>query len=136
MDNFVVPSDPSSPSHQKTLDPQVEVGEVDNPPVDLSPSPPTPPTQDSYADLDCNSDGYHVVLSSHPSFIGPFDTSDFGVVFSFISNLTCDVHEDQVLDGVGVELEPCDIIFNEYVWESEQESMVKDGLFLSAPHLL
>jgi len=36
-----VTSDPPSPSHQIALAPQVKVGEVENPPIDLLPSPPT-----------------------------------------------------------------------------------------------
>jgi len=40
------------------------------------------------------------------------------------------------LDGFGVEQRSCTIIFYDYVWEYEQESMVKDDLFLYSPHLI
>lgn len=46
------------------------------------------------------------------------------------SNISFDVHEDQVLGGFSVEHPTCDIIFDEYVWESkfEQQSTMKDDL--------
>ncbi len=136
MDKVIVPGDPLSPSHLTTLAPQVEEGEVENPPVDLSPSSPTPPAQDLCTDLECNPDGCHVVLSPQPLSFGPFNPSNFGVFSSSISDLTCDVHKDQVLDGVSAEQPTCGIIFYDYVWEYEQEYVVKDDLLLFTPHPL
>jgi len=52
-----------------------------------------------------------------------------------ISNVSFVVHEDQVLDGVGIEEPTCDIIFDEYVWEPEQELAVKYDLLLFSPLL-
>jgi len=112
------------------------VGEFENQPIDLLPSPPTPPSCDFCENLDCKLDGFHVVLSPQPSSFSPFDPSDFGVLCSSISDLTCDVHEDQFFHRVGVEYPTCAIIFYEYMWESEQESMVKDGLLMFAPRPL
>ena len=44
-------------------------------------------------------------------------------------------HEDLVVNGVGVE-PTYTIIYDEYVWESEEEPAMKDDLLLSAPHLI
>lgn len=87
------------------------MGEFDHPPVDLSPSPPTPPAQDFYTYLDYNSYGCHLVLSPHPWSFGPFYPLYFGVLCSSVLDLTCDVHEHKVLDGIGVEKETYDINF-------------------------
>lgn len=56
---------------------------------------------------------------------------------SLVLDLSFDVHKDQVLDGFGVEQPTCDIIFNEYVWESKskQEFSMKDDLLPPAPLL-
>lgn len=43
---------------------------------------------------------------------------------------------NQVLEKVGVEQPTYDNIFDEYVWESEQISTVKDHLLLFVPRLL
>lgn len=94
--------------------------ELENPPIDLLPSSPTQPIQDFCVDLGCNSDVYHVVLSSHPPSFGTFGRQHFGVLCSSVLDLTCDFHKDQVLDQVGV----------------EQEYAVKDDLLLSAPRPL
>lgn len=92
--------------------------EVENPPVDSTPSPPASPTQNFYANSHCNSNVCVEFLSPHPLCFGHFDPLDFGVLYSSVSDPSCDVHENQVLDGVGVEKTTCDIIFDEYVWES------------------
>ena len=55
---------------------------------------------------------------------------------SSIPNSTLIFHEDQVVDRVGVEQPTCAIIYDEYVWESEEECTRKDDLLLSAPHPL
>lgn len=133
MDEVVVPRDPSSPSRQTTLVPQVEAGEVENSYVNPPPSSPTPHTQNFSTILDCQFDGCDEVLSCHTPSFGPFDPPDCDVLCSPMSNISFDVHEDQVLDGVGVEQPTCGIIFDEYVWEYEQESVVKDDLLLSTP---
>lgn len=80
------------------------MGEVENPPVDLPPSPPTQPSQDFCTNLDYNSEGCVVLLSPHPPSFGPFDPPNFGVLCSYhVSDLTCDVHKNQVLDRVDVD---------------------------------
>jgi len=58
------------------------------------------------------------------------------VLCSFVLDSTFVVHEDQVVEGVGVEQSTCTIIFDEYVWGSEEESAVKDDLLPSTPHPL
>lgn len=73
MYKVVFPSDPSSPSHQTSLAPQLEVGKHGNLHVDLPPSPPTVLTENFCAQLDCDSDGCHEVLSPCPPSFGPFD---------------------------------------------------------------
>jgi len=103
MDEFVVASDPSSPSHQKTLVLQVEVGEVKNSSVHLPPSSPTPHTQNFSVGLHCEFDGYNEVLSLHPPSFGLSSPLYCDLFFSPISSLPFDVHEDQVFDGVCVE---------------------------------
>ena len=135
MDKATTPSDPLSPSHQIALALQVEVGEVENPPIDLSPSPPTPLTQNFSAKLECGSDGCDEVLYPCPPSFAHYDSPYFDVLCSTVSHFSSDVHKDQVLDGVGVEKPTCDIIFDEYVWESKQESVVKDDLLFFAPLL-
>ena len=95
------------------------MGEVVNLPAKLSPSPPTPPALYFCANLDCKPVGYHVVSSSQPLSTGSFGPLDFFVLCSSILDFTCDVHEDQVMDEVGVEHPTCAIIFYEYVWEYE-----------------
>lgn len=53
---------------------------------------------------------------------------------SLVLDSTCDVHEDQVVDEVGVEKLTSAMIFDEYMWEYEEEVVVIDDLLLSAPH--
>lgn len=104
-----------------------------NLPIIFSPYPSTPHSQDFCVDLDCKPNGCRVFLSSKHLSIGSFDPINFGLLCSSILDSTCDVHEDQVLDGVGVQQLTCTIIFYEYVWECENESIVKHDLLLSAP---
>jgi len=77
-----------------------------------------------------------VISFSQPSSFRSFDPLDFGGLCSSVPYSTCDVHEDQVVNGVGVEKTTHDVIFYEYVWESEEEPAVKDDLLLFAPHSL
>lgn len=107
-----------------------------DPPVEQSPSPPTPHTQDFFPYLNCKSDGCHVVSFSQPPSIGSFDSLDFGVLCSSVPDSTCYVLEDHVFYGFGVEHATYVIIFYEYMWESKQEFLVKDGVLLSSPHAL
>lgn len=79
------------------------MGEVENSSVDLLPSSPTPLNQNFSTDLDCDSDGCDEVLSPCPPSFGPSVPLDFYDLCSSISIFSCDVHEDQVLDGVGFE---------------------------------
>jgi len=132
-DKVVVQSDPLSPSHQIALAPQDEVGELVNLPVELPPSPPTLPALDFYIDLDCNPDGCHMVSSLRLPSTSSFDPSDFSVLCSSVVNSTCDVDEDQVMEGASVGNPTYTISFDEYVWDSNQEAMMKDDLLLSAP---
>lgn len=135
MDKVVVPSEPPSPSHQMTLVPQGEEGEVANLPIKLPP-PPTPPALDFCIDFDCKPDGCHMVSTPRTPSNGSFDPLYFDVLCSSILDSTCDVHENQVMDEVRAGKPTYAIIFNEYVWEFEQEFVVKDFLLLSAPHLI
>lgn len=72
-----------------------------NLPVELSSSPPTPPTLCLYTNLDYKPDGCHMVsFSQDPSSIS-FNPPYFGALCSSVLESTCDVHEDQAVDGVG-----------------------------------
>jgi len=51
-----------------------------------------------------------------------------------ILDYTLIVHEDQVVNRVGIEKQTCNIIYDEYVWEYEEELAVKDDLLPSTPH--
>lgn len=75
-----------------------------------------------------------MVSSAQPSSNGSFDPPYFGVLCSFVLDSTCDVYEDQVVDGVGVEKPAYTVIFYEYAWEYEPKVAVKDDLLLSTPH--
>lgn len=121
-----------SPSHQKTLALQAEVVEVKNPPAYFSPCPPTLPAQDFSAYLAGKRDSYHMVSYPQTLSSSSFHPKDFGAFCSSLLGSTCDVHEDQVLDRVGVGQPTYATIFYEYVWDIEQEYVVKDDLVLSA----
>lgn len=75
------------------------------------------------------------MLSPYPPFICSFDPLDCVLLCSPISNISLDIHEDQVLDGVGVLQETCDILYDDYVLEStsKQESAMKDDFPPSVP---
>ena len=137
VNKVVVPSDPSPSSHQMNLVLEVVVGKVGNSSVELPPSSPTPHTQNFSTSLDHQFNDCDEVLSPCPSSFGPSNPPDCDVLCSPISNLTCDVQEDQALDGVGVEQPTSDIIHNDYVGEprAEQESATKDDSLSSAPLL-
>jgi len=77
------------------------------------------------------------VLSPCPPSFGPSDPPDCDVLFSPISNLSCNAHEDQVLDVVGVENPTYNIIFDEHVCEYkyEQEFAMKDDFLPPTPLL-
>lgn len=89
-----------------------------------------------YVDLDCNLDGCHAVLSSQPRSSGSFDPLDCTLLCSPVLDSTFVVHEDQVVEKVGVKQPNYSIIIYEYAWEYEEEPVVKDDLLLSAPHFL
>lgn len=72
-------------------------------------------------------------LNLRPRFVDP---SDYTVLCSPIPDSTLVVHKDQVIDGIGVEKPTCTVIYDEYLWEYEEEPMAKDDLFLSTPHPL
>lgn len=63
-----IPSDPPSPSHQTSLVPQVEVGDIENSFLDLSPSSPTLHTQNHSVGLDYESHCYCCPLGNQ--FLG------------------------------------------------------------------
>jgi len=133
----VVPSDPLPPSHQTTLVLQVEVGEIENSFLDLSPSSTTPYTHNLSMGLDCEFHGYAEVLSPYPPSFVPSVRLDCEFWCSLVPNLSCNLHEDQVLHEVGFEQPICDMIHDDYVWEpiAKQESMTMDD-FLPSTHLL
>lgn len=68
------------------------------------------------------------MLSPHPPSFCPFDPPNCQLSCSPILNPYFDVHEEQVLYGVGVEHPTYDIIFDDYMWQPivEPESMMKD----------
>lgn len=101
-------------------------------PVDLNTSPPTLLNHNFSANLNCDSDGCDEVLCYHSPSFAPSNPLHFDVLCSLVSNLFFDVQEDKVLDGVGVKQPTYNIIFDEYVWEYEQQSTVKDDLLSSA----
>ena len=88
-----------------------------NPSIELS-HPPTPPVLDIYEELACNLVVCHVVLSSQPSPSGSFDPPDCNVLCFPVPDSTFVVHEDQFVEGVGIEKPTCVVIYDEYVWES------------------
>jgi len=85
--------------------------------------------------MDCKSHVCDEVLSPCPPLFSSFGTLNYELFCSPISPICFDVHEDHVLDGVGVQQKNCDIIYNEYVWEptSELEYAMKDYSFPSTP---
>ena len=111
------------------------MGEVANPSIELS-HPPTPPPLDIYADLDCKLVVCHVNLFSQPPFSHSVDPPNFPMSCSPIPDSTLVVHEDHVVDKVGVEEPTCFVIYDEYVWEYEEEPAVKDDFLLPTPHML
>ena len=56
------------------------------------------------------------------------DPPDCTMLCSPILDYTLIVHEDQVVNRVGIEKQTCNIIYDEYVWEYEEELAVKDDL--------
>ena len=68
--------------------------------------------------------------SLSPHSVDPMDCT---MLCSLVPYSTLVVHEDQVVDTVGVEKPTCAIIYDEYVCESEEEPAVKDDLLLSTP---
>ena len=87
--------------------------------------------------MDCQSNDCDEVLSPCPPSFSPFDPPDCDVICSPISNLSCDVHKDQVLDGFGIEHPTCNIIHDDYVGEpvADQEFATKDDSLPSTPLL-
>lgn len=87
--------------------------------------------------MDCQPDDCDEVLYPHPQSFSPSNPPYCDVLCSIVSNLTCDVHEDQVLNGVGIMQPTCDIIHDDYVGEliAEPESTKKDDSIPSTPLL-
>lgn len=67
--------------------------------VEPSP-PPTPLSLDICANVDCKPIGCHLDLFSQPSSSRSVDPPHFGVLCSSIPDSACDVHKDQVGEGV------------------------------------
>ena len=63
--------------------------------------------------------GYHEVFYSQPPSSSSFDPPDCIVLCSPILDSTSIIHEDEVVDGVGVEKPTYAVIFYEYVWKSK-----------------
>lgn len=80
--------------------------------------PPTPPTLGFCADVECKHVGCHVNFFTEPPSSCFFYPLDCTIFCSSIPNSICDVHKDQVADGVGVEKLTYAIIFYEYVRKS------------------
>jgi len=102
MDKVDVPSDSLSPLNQTPPFMHVEVGELEISSTDLPSSSPTPHTHNSSASLDYESNFCDEVLSPRPLSFGSFVPMDCELLFSPAFNVSFDIHEDQVLDGVGV----------------------------------
>lgn len=111
------------------------MGEIENSSGDLPPSSPTHNTQNSSTSLHCEFDVCDEVLSPRPPSFGSFGPLDCEFLCSPVLDVSLDVHEDQVLDGFGVPQKTCDVIYNDYVWESttEQESTMKVDFSPSTP---
>lgn len=135
MNKVSIISDPLSASHHTTLASQCEVGEVVNPSVELS-HPPTPPTLDIYKYLACKPIYFHMKLFYQPLSSRSIDPPDCTTLCSPVSEFTFVVHEDKVVDRFGFEQPTYTVIYDDYVWEFEEEFMVKDDLLPSTPHLL
>jgi len=91
----------------------------------LSPYSPTPYTHNLNASWDCDSNFSGHSLPLCPSFVNSFGPPDCEVLS--ILTVSFYVHEDQNQDGVGVDQPICDVICDDYVWDSllEQESAMK-----------
>lgn len=94
---------------------------------------PTPPALNICIDLSCEI-GCHVDLFPQPPSSLSVDPMDCTVLFSPIPDSTLVVHEDQVVDRVGVVKPACVFIHDECVQEFEEEFAVKDDLLLSTTH--
>jgi len=128
-------SDTLSPFNHTSPAPQVEVGKLENPFVDLPPFSPTPHTHNSSASFDYEYDVHDDVFSPRPPSFGSFGPPNCEFLCSPILNMSFNVQEDRVFDGVDVPQKNCDIIYDDYVWEStsEQESAMKVNFSTSAP---
>lgn len=91
------------------------MGGVENSSTDLPPSSPTPYNQNSSTSLDYKYDVCDELLFPHPPSFGSFGPSDCELLCSPISNVSLDVHEDQVQDGISVSHKTCDIIYEDCV---------------------
>lgn len=102
MDEFVVPSDSLPAFNQTTLILQVEVGELENSSINLPPSSATPHTHNSSISFDYEFDVFDEVLSPPPPSFSSFGPPDCELLCSPVLNVSLNVRDDQVLDGVGV----------------------------------
>lgn len=105
MDKVIVTSDCPSSSHQTALALQCEVGEGAHPSVELS-HPPTPLALEFYVDLACKTFGCHVDLFPQPLSPRSVDPPDYIVLCSPVLESTLVVHEDQVIDGIVLSIQP------------------------------
>ena len=102
----------------------------------IEPSPPPiPPTLDFHVDVGCKDVGCDMNLFSQPPSSHSINPPYFIVLCSSILDSGCDVHRDQVVDGIRFKQPTYVVIFYEYVWEFEEELVVNDDLLMSAPCL-
>lgn len=81
---------------------------------------PTPPSLDIYTGLACKPVGCHVSLFSQSSSSCSIYPSDYSLLCSPIANSTLFIHEHQVVDRVGFEKPNFTVIYDVYVWVSEE----------------
>lgn len=96
------------------------MGETANTYVELS-HPPTSPALDICGDLACKPIGCHMKLFSQPPFSHSIYPWDYHVLCCPIPGSTFVVQEDQVVDGVSVKQRTYTVIYDDCVWESEEE---------------
>lgn len=110
----VITSDCLPSPHQIAPPPQSDVGEHSHTFFELS-HPPTPPALDICANLVCKPTGCHMDLLHQTLSLHFVDPLDCTVLCSSISDSTCVVKKDEVVDGVGVVQPTYAIIHDECV---------------------
>ena len=90
------------------------------------PHPPIPPALDICSDLACNPTSCHVDLFPQPLPPHSIYPMDCIVLCSFVLFSTLAVNKDRVVNRVDVVQPTCAIIHDKHVWESKEQSTLKD----------